>query len=197
MNAISIKCPNCGDSLSTEMKICPSCKQPVVITKVSEISSFTPLQLNKYVSSYKKIIEQNQDNVEVNASIGACFLRLKQYDKALISYENAIENNFQNSEYYFYAGISVLNGKKPFLCQRGTIDKALEYINSAIMIEPKGIYFYILSYIKFDYFERKFFKTTPNYIDAFEQAKVLGVSKEEITEIFSLMSVSVPAEIEF
>lgn len=33
-----------------------------------------------------------------------------------------------------------VGGKKAFLQQRATIDKILEYINAAIMIEPRGIF---------------------------------------------------------
>lgn len=59
-----------------------------------------------------------------------CYLKLKMYDKALGAFEKAIEDNFDDSEIYFYAAICLLNGKKAFLNQRPTIDKILEYLNA-------------------------------------------------------------------
>ncbi len=195
MQAISLKCPNCGDSLTTEMKKCPSCKQPVIFSNVSAVSEFSPLQLNKYISSYKKTVEFSPENKAVHASLATCYLKLKMYDKALLSFEKAIEDNFDDSCLYLYASICVLGGKKPFLLDRKKIDKAIEYINSAIMIEPKGIYFYVLAYIKYDYFKRKFFSTTPSFEQTFATALAQGVTKEEVNEIFELASVTIPAEL--
>lgn len=52
-----------------------------------------------------------------------CYLKLKLFDKALSAYEKAIEDNFDNSEIYFYAAICLLKGQKAFLVQRPTIYK--------------------------------------------------------------------------
>lgn len=43
------------------------------------------------------------------------------------------------------------------------INKAEEYLNAACMIEPKGFYYLFWAYIKYDYFERKFLNTSPDY----------------------------------
>ena len=88
-----------------------------------------------------------------------CYLKLGLYDKALLAFEKAMENNFDNSETFFYAAICLLGGKKPFAQQKPTINKVEEYINAALMIEPKGVYYYFLAYVKKDYYERKFLKT--------------------------------------
>ena len=57
---------------------------------------------------------------------------------------------------FFYAAVSLLKGQKAFVAPRAAIDKCLEYLNAALMIEPKGIYQYFLAYIKYDYFSRKY-----------------------------------------
>ena len=121
-----------------------------------------------------------------------CYLKLKMYDKALAAFEKAIEDYFDDSETYFYAAVCLLNGKKAFLNQRPTIDKVLEYINAALMIEPKGIYYYYLAYIKYDYFERKHFRTSPNYQEALQMAVDAGLSDYDIEQLFAILGVARP-----
>jgi tetratricopeptide (TPR) repeat protein len=121
-----------------------------------------------------------------------CYLKLKLYDKALASFEKAIEDNFDNSETFFYAAICLLGGKKAFLAQRPVIDKIEEYINAALMIEPRGVYYYFLAYIKYDYYSRKFFKTSPTYQEALAQANNAGVSPFDIEQLYGIFGVSRP-----
>ena len=51
------------------------------------------------------------------------------YDKALNSFEKALENSFDNSEIYFLAAVCILKGKKANLAHREDINKIEEYIN--------------------------------------------------------------------
>ena len=123
---------------------------------------------------------------------GICYLKLKIYDKAQAAFEKAIEDNFDNSEAFFYAAICLLQGKKAFLHQRPTIDKILEYINAALMIEPKGIYYYFLAYIKYDYFARKYFKTSPTYGEALAMATDAGLSAFDVEQLYGILGVTRP-----
>ena len=122
-----------------------------------------------------------------------CYLKLKLYDKALPAFEKAMEDNFDNSETFFYAAICLLQGKKAFLHQRPTIEKITEYINAALMIEPKGVYYYFLAYIKYDYFDRKFLKTSPTYQEALAMANDAGVSPYDIEQLYAILGVDRPA----
>jgi hypothetical protein len=100
-----------------------------------------------------------------------------------------IEDNFDDADTYFYAALCALKGKKAFLQMRPQIDKVLELLNAAIMIEPKGIYYYYMAYIKYDYFKRKFLNTSPNYQDCLTKAKSLGYSSLDVKEMFSILGV--------
>ena len=122
-----------------------------------------------------------------------CYLKLKLYDKALPAFELAMEDNFDNSETFFYAAVCLLKGKKPFLAMRPEIDKIVEYINAALMIEPRGIYYYFLAYIKYDYFNRKFFKTSPTYQEALAMAEQAGYSPFDTEQLFAILGVERPA----
>lgn len=151
--------------------------------------------VNKYASAYRQALVAAPDDQELNNSIAMCYLKLKIYDKALSAFEKAMEDNFDNSETFFYAAICLLKGQKAFLAQRSTIDKIEEYINAATMIEPKGIYFYLLAYVKFDYFHRKFFNTSPTYGEAYSTAQQNGLSPFDIEQLHAILGVSRPAEL--
>ena len=189
---IELNCPGCGSRVSTGQKECNYCGGAIMVSTFNSIANMPMPQLNKYANSYKKALEENPDNPELNFSIASCYLKLKLYDKALAAFEKAIEDNFDNSETYFYAAVCLLKGNKPFLTQRPVIDKIEEYINAALMIEPKGIYYYFWAYIKYDYFNRKFFKTSPTYQDALQMAIDNGISDLDKETFFSDLALTKP-----
>lgn len=188
----NVTCPGCGEPWTMSMKECPSCHRPVVISTFNSVYSMAVPEVNKYTNAYKKILAEDPDNINIQCSIAMCYLKLKLYDKALCAFEQAIEADFDNSEVYFYAAVCLLRGKKAFLAQRSDIDKAIDYINAALMIEPKGIYYYFLAYIKYDFFERKFLNTVPNYMECVQMSHDFGASEYDIDMLFNILSVAKP-----
>ena len=189
VQAVSIKCPNCGASVAANQENCEWCHAPGYITTFSSISEMSPLQLNKYASGFRKELVSDPENKEINTSIAFCYLKLKMFDEAYNCFSKAIIDNFDNSETYFYAAVSLLKGKKAFLHARPEIDKILELINAALMIEPRGIYYYFMAYIKYDYFKRKFLTTTPNYKDCLVKAQAAGCSRGDIDHFYFVAGV--------
>jgi tetratricopeptide (TPR) repeat protein len=189
---IDLNCPGCGGGVSTGQVQCDFCGRPIIITSFNDIQSFSSLDLNKYASNYRKALEDNPDNDALNMSIGMCYLKLKLYDKALPAFEKAIEDNFDNSETFFYAAVTLLKGKKAFLAPRADIDKIQEYLNAAIMIEPRGIYHYFLAYIKQDYFDRKYLNCTPNWKETLQTAIQTGLPGADITQFSEMLQVEMP-----
>ena len=114
------------------------------------------------------------------------------YSKAAEAFDKAVIDNFDDSESYFYYAVCVLNGKKAFLNPRSNIDKALEYINAALMIEPRGIFYYFMAYIKYDFFARKSYRTTPDYMECLNNAISVGVSNTDIQMLYEMLGVSRP-----
>lgn len=186
---VDITCPGCGAAVTVNQKKCEWCSRPITIRTFNDMSSLNPLMLNKYASSYKKQLQEQPDSTALNASVAMCYLKLKMYNEALDSFMKAIQDNFDDADIYFYASICALKGKKAFLQSRPEIDKALELLNAAIMIEPKGIYYYFMAYIKYDYFKRKFLNTTPNYKDCLANASSLGYSDADVAELYSILGV--------
>jgi len=193
---INLACPGCGAPVSTEQKNCVYCSRPIVIESYSSVQNMSPLELNKYANAYRKALAENPDSQDINFSIAICYLKLKLYDKALPAFEKAMEDNFDNSEAFFYAAVCLLKGQKAFVTPRANIDKAEEYINAALMIEPKGIYYYFQAYIKQDYFERKFLNTSPTWQEALQMAIDSGVTTEEAESLFALLNVEIPEKLQ-
>jgi tetratricopeptide (TPR) repeat protein len=187
-----IKCPNCGELGQIVGKNCAACDNPVTITEITTVMAMPMPQVNKYIASYREQIAENPGDRQLNSSIALCYLRLKLYDKALPCFEKAMEENFEDSVPFFYAAVCLLKGQKAFLLQRPDIDKIQEYLNAAMMIEPKAVYQYFLAYIKYDYFGRKFFKTSPTWQEALKEANNAGVSDTDISQFYQMIGVERP-----
>ena len=183
---IDLNCPGCGGPVGVGQKECNFCHRPIYISMFNSV-------FNMKMPELKKDLDMNPDSHKANYSIAMCYWNLKLYDKALPAFEKAIEDNFENSESLFYAAICLLKGKKAFVTPRADIDKAIEYINAALMIEPRGIYYYFLAYLKQDYFERKYLNTTPNWQETLQTANDTGVSDADINQLFEILNVPQPA----
>ena len=190
-----IKCRSCGAAADIGQTKCRFCKQPVMVSTFNSVYSMPMPMVNQYAAAYREALQNEPDAKDLNISIAMCYLKPKLYDKALAALEKAMEENFDNSETFFYAAICLLGGKKAFLAQRTEIDKIEEYINAALAIEPRGIYHYLQAYIKYDYFSRKFFNTSPTYKEALENAKSAGVSPHDIEQLYGILGVQRPETI--
>lgn len=189
---IEINCPGCGARVSTGQAECDWCHKPIIISTFNSVYAMPMPEVNKFAGAYRQALAENPDNQELNNSVAMCYLKLKLYDKALPAFEKAMEDNFDNSETFFYAAVCLLKGRKAFLCNRPEIDKIEEYINAAIMIEPRGVYYYLLAYIKYDYFNRKFFKTSPTYQEALAMAQQQGYSPFDAEQLFGILGIERP-----
>lgn len=116
--AIDLRCPGCGAPVSIGETTCNYCYRPVIISTFNSVYGMSISDVKKYAGVYRNVLAQNPDNTELNNSIAMCYLKLKLYDKAQFAFAKAIEDNFDNSETYFYAAVSLLKGKKLFW-QRG------------------------------------------------------------------------------
>lgn len=195
INIETLSCPNCGGNVGIDYKVCKYCEQIIYINAFESASKMTTPQLNKYVSAYKKMIKQGHKTLEVLSAVSICYLRLGLYDFALKELEKVVNEDVEEDILYFYLAIAMLKGQKPFLHQRETIDKVLEYLNACVMLEPKGIYYFFLAYIKHDYFERKYFMTTPTYSDYLNDAREMGCNSEEVENLFQLLNQECPDEL--
>lgn len=193
MQVTTLACPTCGGPVSSGMKFCEYCGNEIMITSFQSVASMPLPMVGKRMQTYQKALASDPDNKELNTSAAMCFLKLRQYGHALAAFEKAMEFNFDNSEVFFYAAVCLLEGKMPFLHFRDTVDRILSYMDSALMIETRGIYYYFLAYIKYDYFKRKYLNVTPDYNQLLAQARQAGVTEYDITQLYSLLGTQRPA----
>jgi hypothetical protein len=101
-------------------------------------------------------------------------------------------DNFSDPNLYYYAAICLLKGKKAFLAMRPEIDSIERYLSTAINLEPRGVFYYFQAYIKYDYYGRKFFKTSPTWQEALADAKNTGVTANDITDFYQIAGIEKP-----
>jgi tetratricopeptide (TPR) repeat protein len=181
-DAQNYTCYCCGAAVAIDSTNCSYCENPVRITTFQSVWNLPNPTVNKYLSSYQKASADEQNNSE---PIAFCYLKLKLHDKALQYFEKAMTENFDNSEIFFYAAICCLKGKKAFLAPRTDIDRSIEYIEAAKMIEPRAIY---------DYFKRKGYSINPNYEMELITAQTKGLALGDIEYLHEILTTPRPAE---
>lgn len=189
---IDLKCPGCGAPVNTGTSSCPYCGRPVVISTFNSVYEMPMPELNRYVGTYRQALSEHADNAELTRSIAMCYLKLRLYDKALEAFERAVEADFDHSETYFYAAVCLLKGKRPFMTVKPVIDRIEAYIKSALMIEPKGIYYYFLSYIKYDYYFLKKLRTSPDFEEVLDEALEAGLSVYDVEQLYTVLGTEKP-----
>ena len=189
---INLACPSCGAPVTTSTVSCEYCRRPIVITTFNSIATMPLAEVKKYADCYSAALVGQPGDDRVTGSLAMCYLKLKLYDKAISAFEKAIEEQLENPEIFFYAAVALLKGKKAFLATRENIDRIEDYINAAVMIEPRGIFHYFHAYIKYDYFSRKHFITTPTYQEALSTARVAGFHASDVEQLFLLLDVERP-----
>ena len=195
MEIISMKCPSCGASITTQTKQCDYCQSDILVKSFKNLAAMPLPQVNKYMAAYQSASAEHPDNNDVNASVGLCFLRLKKYDLALNYLEKAQADNFEDATPFFYAAVARLEGRKPFLLNRQEIDQIMTDIEAAMSIEPKAEQYYFMSYIKRDYFKRKFLNTTPSWEEYMQEAVDNGLSAADVEEFHAMVGTPVDIEL--
>lgn len=188
-------CPTCGAPLdpSEPNPTCESCGRKLIINNYDTFLRMPQQEAKKYSDAYSATLEEQPNNGKLNLAAAMCYLRLHLYDQAERAFERAMENDMNNAEIYFYAAIALLKGQRPFLAGRPAILKIEEYVNAALMIQTKGIYYYFLSYVKYDFYFNKHLRTSPTYQEALQSALRAGLTTREVEQLYATMGTAKPA----
>ncbi len=197
LHSISLECPGCGAPISADMLHCVRCMRPVVVTSFNHMYGMTSKETKDYITKCKKTLAEDSDNEKVELYVGMSHLRLKMYDKAYAVFDQLIDEDFEDSENYFYAAVCLLKGKRAFLTQLSNIKKIQQYLDAAIMIEERGVYHLFLAYIKLDYYAKKALRVSPSWQEEFMLARKNHLSAEDTRILFEMLNVPIPAEFSF
>ena len=146
-HVVELRCPGCGGVVRIDQQECEYCYRPIMISSFQSVYDMPLPEVNKYANTYKNALAQDPENSALNKSIAVCYMKLKLFDKAIVFFEKAIEDNFDDAEIYLYAAGCLLKGKRPYMASKQIVDKAIEYLNAALMIETKGVFYYLRSYL--------------------------------------------------
>jgi tetratricopeptide (TPR) repeat protein len=195
----TLKCGGCGaDVLESQLEngeLCPLCGQAARIKHYQTVAAMPLPQVQKYQVAFQAQLRANPHDSALNSSLAFCFLKLKLPEKALPFFEKAMADNFSDPTLYYYAAVCLLKGKKAFLAMRPEIDSIERYLDTAISLDPRGIFYYFKAYIKHDYFDRKHLNSSPAYQELLEDAKKNGLTENEIEEFYDLSGVEHPGGI--
>ena len=197
VQVINLKCSNCGDSLAESQTTCESCGMPVVIKHMSSIRGLTPQELNKRGRLMSQEAAKGGElSSAASFTAGCCFLQLKLYEPALSNFEKAFSADMDNAEAYFYAAVSILKGRRPFLVPLADLRKAEEFVGAALMIDDRPLFHYLLAYVKFDFYAKKFLRVQPDWKFELQRALSTGIKQDDQFELFELLGQDCPREVE-
>ncbi|MCC8099569.1 MAG: hypothetical protein LIO78_05845 [Clostridiales bacterium] len=191
--AVSTKCPNCGTPVDIDNPVCESCGTKLYITNYDTFFNMPQQLAQNYANAYREPLAARPNDGQLNLSAAMCFLRLHLYDQAEKAFERAMTDDMNNPELYFYAAVALLKGQRPFLAGRAAILKIEEYVNAALMIHPRGIYYYFFSYVKYDFYFNKHLRTSPTYQETLQAALRAGLTTREVQQLYATLGTAKPA----
>jgi tetratricopeptide (TPR) repeat protein len=200
VKVVDLRCSGCGGALVPSEQFCKYCGNAVVVTSFNSILAAGAQEVMKLSRALDRDLAAGPGGEmknEIHFTQAVCYLKLKLHDRALARYEAAIENNFDNPEAYFYAAVCLLRGKKAFLASLADIKKAIEYINAALLIENRGVFNYLLAYIKFDFHERRCLRIAPDWREEMAAALAGNLSPADAGALFATLGVERPAPLAF
>ncbi len=192
IRVVKLECPGCGAAVDSDRKECEFCGSRLVVTSFSDICGMSSPGVSRYMGSLKAALREMPRDASLNTAAALCCLRLKQYDEAAAAFERVIGLGCTDPEVYFWAAATQLKGKKAFLTPRTGVEKAMAFLNAAIALEPRGVFWLFLAYLQYDYFERKYLNASPGSWICLEQARRYGVPSADRKLLFEVLGVSDP-----
>jgi tetratricopeptide (TPR) repeat protein len=194
-----LKCGACGKVVELSQlvngEICPVCDEPARIKHYQTVAAMPLPKLNRYITTFQSQIVETPNDNSLIGSLGLCFLKMKLYEKALPLFEKAMLDNYADPDPYFFGAVCMLKGKKAFLALRPDIDVIERYLEAAISLEPRAVFYYFQAYIKNDYYGRKHLSSKPSFQDLYEQSRQAGITEDEILGFYALLGVERPLDL--
>lgn len=188
----NLTCPGCGAPIQVGDRKCRFCRRPIYIESFKSLNRMNRSDLRHLAAGYKKNLSAAPDEPGMNSSAGMCWLEMGLYDQAENAFRRAIEKNYDNSETYFYAAVCLLHGESPFVRSKREVDQALGYMQGAVSLEGRGIYYYFMAYLVYEFYTRKMLRSHVSWQAYLEEAQRAGVSYEDLNDLHELLHTRIP-----
>lgn len=190
MKVCTYECPNCGAPIKIADKICGHCFSAVYLQRVQDSDNLSKGDIAKHIAVYKKNIANGLAyDCNTLISLGICHYKNGMYSLAQKAFEQAIDVDPENVNAYYYAALSVLNGKRPYLQTLPKIKKVVELLEAAISIQAEGRAYYFLYLIQKDFFEKKHLRNQYSSLELKNDAMENAVTDKEINELEKYLSI--------
>jgi len=188
LTATVLECPQCGTPVKQGSKTCDRCYSEYIITSVSGLKKFDDSGIKKYLKAYESSLKIGGESAELYTAMGICQLKRKMYSYALTYFEKAIALLPDEGDVYYYAAISVFNGKRPFMAQLSNVKKAVEYVDTALNFSEEGIYYYLKHLIHNDYYEKKHLNCSPSSSELLSLSRQYGLGENDAEDVRNFLS---------
>lgn len=196
---VAIKVVMGGKEVQKNDCVCPYCRQRVTPTNMRQAKACTngdQRKLTMAILSMQKNIQTNPDDAASHLALGLFFIMKGGYSDARIQLKKAIDLDPMNDSAYFYSCVALLNGMNPSRAETGKIKLIEERLqiceNLAQDDQTRAMYYYFHAFIKYDFFTKKYLRTTPTYQELLYQAMGCGLTVQDRDELFEILRVPRP-----
>lgn len=206
------KCPNCnqtyvglrddfGNFIGCEedgvvIKKCSYCREPLLMTGLLEAKRATknnPAKIQIAIANTtKNMASGGQNDAASVLSLGMLYLLKGAYENAITRFKQVIDLDPACADAYYYLSIALLGGQKPFVKQIAVIKQIEENLLSAEAFaegddEKLAQINYLLAYVKYDFYSRKFLRTMPSYNEVLVKSVAYGLTMEDRIDLFEIL----------
>jgi len=182
--ALSLECPQCGAPIERTESVCTYCHSPFFVKRIGDLQSKSNIEVSKYLKAYQQYLKNEEGyNKEAFMALGLCHLNNRSFERAIESFNKVIDVYPDYADAYFYCALAQLKGKRPYLQTLSNVKNILQLLDTAIEYDSKGRYYYLLSFIQCDFYEKKRLRSGRNSEELKRMAFELEIDDVEIMEI--------------
>lgn len=105
------------------------------------------IELSKMIQKWEKSLREKPNPPELNFNLGICYLSNNFYQKAIFQFDYCTEIESLNAIHYVFKSLSLLNGIRPYRHKKKSIDKILQTLDYAAVLDPENSYCSDISYL--------------------------------------------------
>jgi tetratricopeptide (TPR) repeat protein len=110
-------------------------------------------ELNGLMKSYQEMLNRDPEDGESCFRLAMCYLHVRIFEKASEYFQRAAQLLLNDSDAYYYFGLSLLSGRRPKTLSLKEVRFIEENLNIAMDLDDnQGKYYYLAAILKYDYY---------------------------------------------